>query len=174
MGCCWSDHGNNIQEAAPAPGGLFRAQSLLSVYSCDGRHVIEGPVVIGSFNIQNFGRKKVQDEDAVDAIVTIVRCHDLIAIQEVSDKSGKSIQHLLDRINQADDGGCQYELELSPRTGKTVAAAEQYAIFYKKHVFEVCIIKSHHKFAYLVNVRGGRHNITPPPLCCKDPRPFNG
>ena len=87
----------------------------------------------------------------VETIVDIVCNHDLIAIQEVSDKSEKSIQELHKRINEkysdednttmtmAKVNPCEatYGLVLSPRTGRSSASAEQYAVFYKEDSFTV-------------------------------------
>ena len=85
----------------------------------------------------------------VETIVDIVCNHDLIAIQEVSDKSEKSIQELHKRINEkcsdedntnvtkVNPSEATYGLVLSPRTGRSSASAEQYAVFYKEDSFTV-------------------------------------
>ena len=66
--------------------------------------MIEGPLTVGSFNIQNFGKKKMGDDGAVATIVDIIRRHDLMAVQEVSDKSGRSIRELHRRLNGSSSG----------------------------------------------------------------------
>ena len=87
--------------------------------------------MVGSFNVQNFGKKKIENEDVVDVLEKIIRCHDIIAIQEVSDKSEKSINEMLN-ILQSD-----FNLELSERTGNSPATEEQYAVFYKPNKAKV-------------------------------------
>ena len=98
------------------------SQSLESLVPAD-------PLVVGSFNIQNFGKKKFSDSSIVSKIVNIIRSHDVIVIQEVSDKKGTVVNDLLYEIN-----GNKYEpfdFVLSPRTGQSSASEEQYAVFYK-------------------------------------------
>ena len=85
---------------------------------------------IATFNIQNFGKKKLQNGPVVARLVQIIGQYDLVAVQEVSDIDGKVPVEFLGRINTT---GRHYQLALSERTGKQPddkTAQEQYAFYY--------------------------------------------
>jgi len=85
---------------------------------------------IATFNIQNFGKKKLQNAPVVEKLVEIICQYDLVAVQEVSDIDGKVPVEFLKRINAT---GRRYLLALSERTGKQPDdrnAQEQYAFYY--------------------------------------------
>ena len=69
--------------------------------------------------------------DAVVAqhIATIVVRYDILLIQEIRDKSGQSIEDLLELINQQ-DSGFTYEYIMSDRLGRS-SYKEQYAFLYR-------------------------------------------
>jgi endonuclease/exonuclease/phosphatase family metal-dependent hydrolase len=81
---------------------------------------------IASFNIQVFGMSKVGKEDVMINLVKILNEFDIIAIQEIRDKSGEAIEVLLDRMGRSTWG-----LTISPPIGRTISK-EQYAFIYRK------------------------------------------
>ncbi|KAL3054373.1 hypothetical protein OYC64_006658 [Pagothenia borchgrevinki] len=68
--------------------GLFLA--LLHVTSC---------LLIGAFNIQQFGDKKSRNKDVMDIIKQIVLRYDIILIQEVRDKDLEATERLMNLVN---------------------------------------------------------------------------
>jgi endonuclease/exonuclease/phosphatase family metal-dependent hydrolase len=62
----------------------------------------------------------------MDALATIIRLYDVVAIQEIRDKSGRAIQELHLRVNET---GRRYDLLTGPRVGRSISK-EQYAFFY--------------------------------------------
>ena len=88
-------------------------------------------IKIGTFNIQNFGLTKVGKPDVVKELVSIIRKYDVIAVQEISDKTNKTAFRFLDSLNR--NQAVPYRLLLSPRTGRQAANVtdqEQYAFYY--------------------------------------------
>lgn len=89
-----------------------------------------GILYVGSFNIQNFGKTKAAKPDIMMRLAEIVRRHDVIAIQEVSDKSETATAKLLEYVNR---NGSTFAYALSPRSGvqtNDIPSQEQYAVFY--------------------------------------------
>ena len=84
---------------------------------------------LGAFNIQTFGRSKMSDAVVAQYIATIVVRYDILLIQEIRDKSGESIEDLLELINQQ-DSGFTYEYIMSDRLGRS-SYKEQYAFLYR-------------------------------------------
>lgn len=86
---------------------------------------------IATFNIQNLGLTKMGKADVVKQLVGIVRKYDVIAIQEISDKSNVTANRFLNSINQGQK--VKYGLLLSQRSGQQDDDAtdqEQYAFYY--------------------------------------------
>jgi deoxyribonuclease-1-like protein len=88
---------------------------------------------IASFNIQVFGESKLGDPDAMQAIVTILRTFDLIAIQEVRSVSQDILPQLMARLN-AD--GHHYDYAIGPRLGRS-NSKEQYAFVFDTQTIEI-------------------------------------
>lgn len=91
-----------------------------------------GSIRIATFNIQNFGPSKAARPDVMAALAAIIQKYDVVAVQEVSDTTGRAPLALLDRVNAA---GPEYGLLLSERTGKQSddrTSQEAYAFFYRK------------------------------------------
>ena len=89
-------------------------------------------LTIASFNIQIFGKTKSAKLDVMDTLVSIIQKYDLVAIQEVKNKSGEAHQILMERLNR---NGNQYGSVLSERTGKNeddLKSQEQYLYVYDK------------------------------------------
>lgn len=96
--------------------------------SLDSAH--PATIRIATFNIQNLGKAKLKNAPVMGKLAEIVRQYDLVAVQEVSDVSGKVPTEFLKRINET---GRHYLLALSERTGKQPddkTSQEQYAFYY--------------------------------------------
>ena len=83
-------------------------------------------ILISSFNIQAFGKKKLEDPWVIEKIVAIIRQFDVVAIQEVRAENQTTIPRLIELINA---NGARYDYLLGPRLGRTVSK-EQYAFIY--------------------------------------------
>ncbi|EEX34340.1 MULTISPECIES: exonuclease/endonuclease/phosphatase family protein [Vibrio] len=90
----------------------------------DGLHVI-------SWNIQVFGRSKASKPQVMAHIVATLQHYDLIAIQEIRDKSQTAIQQLLEALNNASQH--TYTMIVGERLGRS-ASKEQYAYVYRVDV----------------------------------------
>jgi endonuclease/exonuclease/phosphatase family metal-dependent hydrolase len=85
-------------------------------------------LLIASFNIQVFGKKKVSDPWIVERLTEIVRQFDIVAIQEIRESDQRLLQVFTDQLNA---GGYQYEYILGPRLGRS-NSQEQYAFLYDR------------------------------------------
>lgn len=81
-------------------------------------------LVIGSFNIEVFGVTKMSNPKVKDALVEIINDYDIIAIQEIRDKSGTAFRELMDALPE-------YDYVISDRLGRT-SSKEQYAFIFKR------------------------------------------
>jgi deoxyribonuclease-1-like protein len=88
---------------------------------------------IATFNIQVFGESKLNDPEAMQVIVAILRNFDLIAIQEVRSVSQDVLPQLMALLN-AD--GHRYDYALGPRLGRT-NSKEQYAFVFDTATIEM-------------------------------------
>lgn len=92
-----------------------------------------GVIKIASFNIQIFGRSKAGKAEVMEVLADIISRFDIVAIQEIRDKSGSAIKKLEVAI---DDLGSNYDFIIGPRLGRT-SSKEQYAFFYKTTSIQV-------------------------------------
>jgi deoxyribonuclease-1-like protein len=92
----------------------------------------EPTIKIASFNIQIFGKTKANKPDVMYIITDIIQQYDLVAIQEIRDKSGTAIEKLMTSLNQNDD---IYAIEISPRLGRS-SSKEEYAFLYRMDSIE--------------------------------------
>jgi len=83
-------------------------------------------ILISSFNIQTFGKKKLEDPWVIEKIVAIIRQFDVVAVQEVRAEDQTTIPRLIQLINS---NGAKYDYLLGPRLGRSVSK-EQYAYIY--------------------------------------------
>jgi endonuclease/exonuclease/phosphatase family metal-dependent hydrolase len=81
---------------------------------------------IGSFNIQIFGVSKADKPEVMEVLADIVRTYDILAIQEIRDKSQTALPELVELVNS---DGSNYEFVVSERMGRTTSK-EQYAYLY--------------------------------------------
>jgi hypothetical protein len=92
-------------------------------------------ITIGSFNVQTFGKAKMENPGVPEILTKIFRRYDIGLIQEIRDESNTYIYLLLDMINNCTNCA-QYNLSLSERLGRT-SSKEQYGFFYKRDKFEI-------------------------------------
>jgi len=72
-------------------------------------------IKIASFNIQVFGKTKAEKNDVMEILSQTIAEFDIVAIQEIRDKSGTAIEKLESLV---DSLGTDYEYILGPRLGK--------------------------------------------------------
>ena len=87
----------------------------------------EVTIKIASFNIQVFGRSKASKPEVMEVLSKIISQFDVVAIQEIRDKSGKAIKDLEVAV---DDLGENYDFIIGPRLGRS-NSKEQYAYIYR-------------------------------------------
>ncbi len=86
---------------------------------------------ICTFNIQNFGKTKLNDPKRIAILAGIIRKYDIVAIQEISDKTNTVPGKFLDIIN--DNHRYGYAYTCSVRTGQQFddrSYQEQYAFYF--------------------------------------------
>ncbi|MCQ1537070.1 endonuclease/exonuclease/phosphatase [Methanosarcina sp. KYL-1] len=81
---------------------------------------------VGAFNIQVFGVSKASDPEVMEVLAEIIRTYDVVAVQEIRDKSQTALPQLVDAVNSE---GAQYSFAVSERLGRTTSK-EQYAYVY--------------------------------------------
>ena len=89
-------------------------------------------IKIASFNIQVFGKTKAKKPEVMNILAAIISNFDIVAIQEVRDKSGTAIKKL---ENVVDAKGVNYDYVIGPRLGRS-NSKEQYAFMYRADKFE--------------------------------------
>jgi len=87
----------------------------------------EGIITIGSFNIETFGIAKREKEDVMSVLVTVLCKFDVLAVQEIRDKSETTIEYYVALSNDL----CEEKRDfiMSPRLGRT-SSKENYAFIY--------------------------------------------
>jgi len=101
----------------------------LQVKELSATHEIPDNIKLGSFNIRMFSNKS-RNDDELKYIASILRYHDVIAIQELKD------ERVLERtVNMLREMGYDYDYEISPQVGRDVR--EIYAFLYRKDKVKV-------------------------------------
>ena len=79
--------------------------------------VVNGDTIrIASFNIQVFGRSKLEKRDVMETLAKIVRRFDIVAVQEIRSVHSDIIPRFVAMINEH---GRRYEYAVGPRLGRT-------------------------------------------------------
>ncbi|KAK5856808.1 hypothetical protein PBY51_008378 [Eleginops maclovinus] len=102
--------------------GLFVA--LLHVSSC---------LLIGAFNIKQFGDKKSSNTTLMDVISAVVHRYDIILIQEVRDTDLSATKRLMGHVNKASP---QYKHIVSEPLGRSTYK-ERYLFLYREQTVSV-------------------------------------
>ena len=92
--------------------------------------IADSKIIIGSFNIQMFGKTKMSKPAVVEALADITRRFDILAIQELRDKDQAVIPEFLSIINQ---NGAAFAAAVGPRQGYVVAG--QTTRYFEQSVF---------------------------------------
>ncbi len=90
-------------------------------------------IVVGSFDIQDFGRAKMSNRDVTEILVDIARRFDILAIQELRCEDQDLIPQFVELVN-AD--GSRYKFLVGPRQGYTTSK-EQYVYLYDSEKIEL-------------------------------------
>jgi endonuclease/exonuclease/phosphatase family metal-dependent hydrolase len=83
---------------------------------------------VASFNLQAFGPKKAADPFVLQTLAKIIGHFDVVAVQEVRDRSGLALEELRREVSAA---GPEYGLVTGPRLGRS-RSKEQYAFLYNR------------------------------------------
>jgi endonuclease/exonuclease/phosphatase family metal-dependent hydrolase len=89
---------------------------------------------LGAFNIQVFGKSKAAKPEVMEVLGKIIRTYDLVAIQEIRDKSQTALPVLVDVVNA--NNSAPYDYVVSERLGRT-SSKEQYAYIYNNQTVEL-------------------------------------
>ncbi|QCQ67810.1 deoxyribonuclease 1 [European chub iridovirus] len=81
-------------------------------------------IKVASFNVQKFGQRKVKNQQVFMTLLKIIKRYDIVVIMEVVDRSGLSIEILLDAL-----GRDKYAYMASDRLGRG-RYKEQYVFLY--------------------------------------------
>jgi endonuclease/exonuclease/phosphatase family metal-dependent hydrolase len=92
------------------------------------------PVKIAAFNIQVFGKTKASKPEVMDILAKTIRNFDIVAVQEIRDKSQTALPALVAEVNAL--GGPEYKYIVSDRLGRTTSK-EQYAYLYNTETVEL-------------------------------------
>ena len=104
-------------------------------------------VLIGSFNIQRLGPKKLSDPWVMDKFAEVIRRFDVVALQEITSVDQRTLPTLVDLVNR---GGGRYSYAISPRIGREgTGYYEQYAF-----VFDTTRIMGGAEYCYVVQDDG--------------------
>jgi deoxyribonuclease-1-like protein len=94
-----------------------------------------GPAIrIASFNIQVFGDKKAQDQDAMATVAAIIQNFNVVAIQEIRTQDDYFLDNFL--RNYVNVNGRVYDKVVGPRLGRS-NGTEQYAFIYDTTTIQV-------------------------------------
>jgi len=121
---------------------------------------------IGAFNIQVFGKSKASKPEVMDVLGKIIRTYDVIAIQEIRDKSQTALPALVNTVNSDNS---EYDYVVSERLGRTTSK-EQYAYIYNTQTVELTDTPytypepagtdPFHREPYIASFRGGNFDFT--------------
>ncbi|CAB1065534.1 deoxyribonuclease gamma (precursor) [Olavius sp. associated proteobacterium Delta 1] len=108
--------------------------------SCSDEAVNLGPspnisdtITIASFNIQVFGQTKAGKPEVMNVLAHTISRFDVVAIQEIRDKSGTAIEELEAAVDAL---GVDYEYVIGKRLGRS-SIKEQYAFMYRTDTINV-------------------------------------
>lgn len=88
---------------------------------------------VASFNIQVFGRSKLDKPAVMEIVTRIVQQFDVVAIQEIRSRDDDILPRFVELLNA---GGRHYDFVIGPRLGRT-ASKEQYAFVFDQETIEV-------------------------------------
>jgi len=95
--------------------------------------ISDNTIKIAAFNIQVFGTSKASKPEVMNTLAKIVRTYDIVAVQEIRDKSQTALPLLVTYVNE---NSSQYNFVVSERLGRT-SSKEQYAYVYNNQTIEI-------------------------------------
>jgi len=128
-----SHAGHNHEQTSPnqnSQAGKPKTGSENTQQQQNGQPTQPPQIIVGSFNIQMFGKSKMGKPGVVSILTDIARRFDILAVQELRDKDQNVIPEFLQRIN-AD--GSTYAAAVGPRQGYVVAG--QTTRYFEQTVF---------------------------------------
>lgn len=124
-GCC-SGHGGVVFNGIETSCADYT--SLSNRCSTKGCSVDQSGVMIGAWNVEKLGIGKINKSEALRTIVNVISNFDIIAIQEIRDRTHSTVPTIL---NELSAHGLEYSSVISKRLGYT-RMKEQYAYFYDR------------------------------------------
>ena len=114
--------------SSPTPTPVVTPTPTPSQYpvSYGNQSNVEEQLRIGAFNIQVFGTTKASKPEVMDVLGKIIRTYDVVAIEEIRDKSQTALPMLVDTVNSDNS---RYDYVVGERLGRTTSK-EQYAYIY--------------------------------------------
>jgi len=94
----------------------------------------QGGAIVGSFNLQIFGKTKMGKPQVVSELLRIVSMYDLLTVTEIRDSSESAFPDFMSQLNAQTNN--QYSYLVGPRVGRSVSK-EQYGVVYKTALFEI-------------------------------------
>lgn len=88
----------------------------------------EQSLLLGAFNVQIFGARKIAKPAVLRSLVQIISRYDILLLQEIRERKSIAVNILLQHINRISTD--QFRYVISERLGRT-ASKEQYAFFFK-------------------------------------------
>ena len=136
--CChpaaaWSNGGYSDDPTDPDYGTHDR----IAEHTLDDEKTLR----LGAFNIQVFGKSKAAKPEVMDVLGKIIRTYDIVAIQEIRDKSQTALPALVDVVNA--NSSAPYDYVVSERLGRTTSK-EQYAYIYNNQTVELTEVCTKH------------------------------
>ncbi|WP_321429740.1 endonuclease/exonuclease/phosphatase family protein [uncultured Methanolobus sp.] len=101
--------------------------------SIENEIISDETIRVGAFNVQVFGVTKASKPEVMEVLADIIRTYDIVAIQEIRDKSQTALPSLVDLVNS---DGSEYDYVVSERLGRT-SSKEQYAYVYDTQTISV-------------------------------------
>lgn len=104
---------------------------------------VKPPTVrIATFNLQLFGRHKIDNPFVMESLVKLLRQFDVVALQEICSKQQDILPILVERLNRSDR---QFDYLIGPRVGRT-DNKEQFAF-----IFDTATIETDRQQLYTVD-----------------------
>lgn len=99
----------------------------------------DNEVMIGTFNIQNFGKSQLENPAVKAALAHIAMGFDVIAIQEISQKNGNALAALVAEMNRNEKGRFDYVIStlLGKDPTRKGSDTEQFGFVYDKTRIEL-------------------------------------
>ena len=95
------------------------------------------PLSIGAYNIQVFGKTKIQNPVVLPVLVEIISRFDLILLQEIRDISGDTLNQLMGQLNDELFEDSSFHFVQSEPLGRSDSHKEQYAYLFRQNTLKL-------------------------------------